>query len=264
MASSSLWLIIGTSLLALLVVALVPWAVTVAGKNLHEEAGAIKRARQVGVQWAAFVLALSGSLAAVGVLRDFSTVPPPFALVLFPVTILTFIMALSSFGARLSKGLPLWALVGFQAFRLPVELILLSLYQEGRLPKRMTFEGDNFDIVTALTAIVVAGLLYKNKAGKGLVLAWNILGLLLVSTIATIGILSTPFFRVFQEGPANRIMAEFPFVWVPVIFVQAALFGHLLVFRALRWPHWRTTDNSVNSRADAAKPALRQAKGELQ
>jgi hypothetical protein len=234
MASSSLLLIIGTSALALLLVGLVPWAVHVAGKQLGEKAWEIKRARQIGVQWAAFVLAISGSMAAMGVFRDFSAVPPPFALLLFPVTSLTLFMAFSSFGARLVRGLPLWALVGFQVFRLPVELILLGLYQEGRLPKRMTFEGYNFDIVTALTALVVAYLLYKGKAGKGLVLAWNVMGLGLVLTIISIGILSTPTFTVFQEGPANRIMAEFPFVWVPVIFVQAAIFGHILVFRALR------------------------------
>jgi hypothetical protein len=233
-ASSSLLLIIGTSVLALLLVGLVPWAVTVAGKQLGEQADEIKRARQMGVQWAAFVFAISGSLAAMGVLRDFSALPPPFALLIFPVVLSTLFMALSSFGARLAKGLPLWVLVGFQGFRLPVELILLELHQEGHLPKRMTFEGYNFDIITALTAIVVAYLLYKNKAGKGLVLAWNVMGLGLVLTIISIGILSTPTFTVFQEGPANRIMAEFPFVWVPVIFVQAAIFGHILVFRALR------------------------------
>jgi hypothetical protein len=221
-ASSSLLLIIGTSVLALLLVGLVPWAVNVAGKQLGEQAWETKRARQMGVQWAAFVFAISGSLAAMGVLRDFSTLPPPFALLIFPVVVSTLFMALSSFGAR------------FQVFRLPVELILLRLYQEGHLPKRMTFEGYNFDIVTALTAIVVAYLLYKNKAGKGLVLAWNVMGLGLVLTIISIGILSTPTFTVFQEGPANRMMAEFPFVWVPVIFVQAAIFGHILVFRALR------------------------------
>jgi hypothetical protein len=215
-------------------VALVPWAVTIAGKNLSEDKWDIKRARQIGVQWAAFVLAMSGSLAALGVFRDFSKLPPPFAFLLVPVTVLTFVMAFSSFGARLAKGLPLWALVGFQAFRLPVELILLGLYQKGFLPKRMTFEGYNFDVVTALTAMIVAYLLYQKKAGPKLTLAWNIMGLVLVLTIMTIGILSTPIpIQVFHEGPANRVMAEFPFVWVPVIFVQAALFGHMLVFRAL-------------------------------
>jgi hypothetical protein len=40
-------------------------------------------------------------------------------------------------------------------------------------------------------------------------------------------------FRQFMNEPANLLPSTFPFVWLPTFLVQAALFGHLLVFRAL-------------------------------
>ena len=33
-----------------------------------------------------------------------------------------------------------------------------------------------------------------------------------------------------MNEPANRLPSMFPYVWLPTFLVQAALFGHLLVF----------------------------------
>ena len=66
---------------------------------------------------------------------------------------------------------------------------------------------------------------------------WNLCGLALLINIVTIAVLSMPTpLRVFMHGPANTIVAELPFVWIPCVMVQAALFVHILVFRALRVP----------------------------
>lgn len=46
--------------------------------------------------------------------------------------------ALSSFGGRLAASVPLAALVGFQAFRLPLELVLHSWATQGTIPGTMT------------------------------------------------------------------------------------------------------------------------------
>jgi len=40
-------------------------------------------------------------------------------------------------------------------------------------------------------------------------------------------------FRSFTSGPPNLLPSTFPFIWLPTFLVQAALFGHLVVFRAL-------------------------------
>jgi hypothetical protein len=225
-------LVAGACLLALLLVGLLLWGIMVAARRLSLNAMPFLLR---GMVWAGAVLLVTGGLAGAGVLRDFGSLPPPLALVLFSVTLVTMVAAFTSLGDLLVRGVPLWALVGFQAFRLPVELLLLGLFLDGQIPERMTFEGANFDVITALGAIGVAALLQQQKIGPSLVWGWNVLGSLLLLNIVTISALSSPLpFEVFAEGPKNRMIADFPFVWIPTVFVQAALFGHLLVFRALR------------------------------
>jgi hypothetical protein len=55
-----------------------------------------------------------------------------------------------------------------------------------------------------------------------------------LANIVTIAVLSLPLpFRRFPDPPANLLPLHFPAVWLPSFGVQAALFGHLLVFRKL-------------------------------
>lgn len=57
----------------------------------------------------------------------------------------------------------------------------------------------------------------------------------LLANIVIVAALSTPMpFRAFTQGPTNLLRSTFPYVWLPTFLVQAALFGHLVVFRALR------------------------------
>ena len=173
-------------------------------------------------------------LASRGALDRYNPLPAPALLVVLVVTIGTISLAFSSFGARLASGLPLAGLVGFQAFRVVVEWLLHRLYLEGVLPIQMTYAGLNFDIVTGLTGAALGLWLGFGGRSRPLVVAWNILGLLLLTNIVTIAVLSTPVpFRQFMNDPPNLVPSTFPYVWLPTFLVQAALFGHLLVFRAL-------------------------------
>jgi hypothetical protein len=198
------------------------------------ESGSIRR-RDLGIAlvYATVALGLSGLLAAGGALRDFSALPPPFLRLFVPLSIVTGALALSPFGARLVKTLPLWGLVGFQTFRVLVELLLWRLHHSGVVPVQMTFEGDNFDLLTGLSAAVVAWLLARGRTSARVVWVWNALGLGLLLNVVAIAMLSMPTpLRVFASQ--NTIVAELPFVWIPCVMVQAALFGHILVFRSLR------------------------------
>jgi hypothetical protein len=59
----------------------------------------------------------------------------------------------------------------------------------------------------------------------------------LLGNIVVVAVLSTPVpFCAFTEGPPNLLPSTFPYVWLPTFLVQAALFGHLVVFRALARP----------------------------
>jgi hypothetical protein len=187
-------------------------------------------AAAVVVAW----LGYSGILAARGMLLDPASLPPPMIRILAPGLLLVFIAAFGPFGARLAKHLGYAALIGFHAFRLPVEGLLWWFHHQGRLPVQMTFEGRNFDILTGLSAIVVAVLAWRGSAGRKTALVWNLAGLALLLNIMGVAILSIPGpLRAFHNEPANTLVLHFPYVWIPAIFVMAALLGHLVLFRKL-------------------------------
>ena len=211
---------------------LVAWR---AGQNLGEEPS---------VTWlwtlgtAGFVLvwlAATAILAAHGKLSDWSTWPPPMMKLVATAGILTLFYAFSRIGGRLAFGLSIAGLVGFQVFRVAVELVLFLLHRSGVVPIQMTLEGLNFDILTGLSAPVVAWLATRDRLPTWGLWVWNVIGLSLLLNIVTISILSTPVpFRIFLNEPANTFITQAPYVWLPVFLVQAAFFGHLLVFRRLR------------------------------
>jgi phosphoglycerol transferase MdoB-like AlkP superfamily enzyme len=150
------------------------------------------------------------------------------------LTLGTVLLALSPFGARLVAGIPLAGLVAYQVFRVPLEWTLHRLYTEGVIPVQMTYAGQNFDVVSGILAAALALLLWAGHRSVWLVAAWNVIGLLLLANIVAVAVLSTPVpFRHFMNEPANLLPSTFPYVWLPTFLVQAALLGHLVVFRAI-------------------------------
>jgi len=197
--------------------------------------------RQAAAGWPPMIgvgviyLVIPGILASRGMLDRYNPLPAPALLMVMALTICTLTTTLSSVGRRSIAAAGLPALVGFQAFRIPVEWLLHRLYQEGTVPVQMTYAGRNFDVVTGATAAALGLWLARGGRSRGLVLAWNIFGLALLTNIVTIAILSTPVpFRRFLDGPPNMLPSVWPYVWLPSFLVQLALAGHVLVFRQLR------------------------------
>jgi hypothetical protein len=180
-------------------------------------------------------LVIPAVLAWRGMLDRYNPLPAPALVMVLVLTTLTLTLTLSTAGRRVIGRIGLPALVGMQAFRIPVEWLLHRLYQEGVIPVEMTYAGRNFDIVSGLTAAALGLWLARGGRSTGLVVAWNVLALALLANIVTIAVLSTPVpFRQFTDGPANLLPSLVPYVWLPSFLVQLALAGHLLVFRRLR------------------------------
>src|SRR6185312_9205977 len=137
-------------------------------------------------------LAIIGVAGAGGFLNDVNSTPPPVARIMIPTLIMVVYLAFSRFGDRLVRGLHFEEMIGLQAFRLPVEMILLGFYFEGKIPISMTVEGRNFDVITAVTAILIAFLLYTGTLSRKFIWAWNILGLTLLFNVALTAILTVP------------------------------------------------------------------------
>lgn len=212
-----------------------------AARDARDAAGATRRRLLATAAAVVVWLAVTWLLAARGVLRRFDAMPPPFVLLLVTILALGPAIAGSPLGARLARALPLAALVGAQAFRLPLELVMHRAYEDGVMPVQMSYAGRNFDIVTGLTAIALALALVRWRVPRWIVLAWNVLGLLLLVNVVTVAIVSTPVFRWFGDEGLNTFVAYPPFVWLPAVLVLAAWAGHLVIFRALAAPGALTT-----------------------
>ncbi len=222
-------------LFALLVAAVASIWVRAARIATAGPAGATRPGPAAGLAAAGMIawLVVPAALARAGLL-DRWTPPAPALLLTGIVTVGTIVLACSRVGARLAASAPLAGLVGYQVFRVPVELLLHRLYLEGVVPVQMTYAGRNFDILSGLGAAALAIALLAGRRPRALTMIWNVGGLLLLANIVGIAVLSTPSpFRHFLEDPPNRLPGTFPFVWLPTFLVQAALFGHLVTFRAL-------------------------------
>ena len=178
-------------------------------------------------------LVLTAGVAATGVLRRFDWVPPPFAGLLISIPLVGIVVSFSRLGTLLVRGLPLAALVGSQVFRFPLELVMHRAHVEEVMPVQMSFAGYNYDILTGITAGLLAIWLTAGRVPRWVVAVWNVAGLALLVNVVTIAIVSTPLFRWFGDEQLNVFVTYAPYVWLPAVLVTAALIGHLLVSRAL-------------------------------
>lgn len=180
--------------------------------------------------WMAWMagLALSGWFA------EFDRRPPPMVFMMVMSLGAGIGVGVSRVGAWLST-LPLAWLVGWQAFRLPLELTMHHAANVGLMPSVMSYSGYNFDIVTGITALALGLWLFraKERVPRVVVVLWNALGITLLTIVLTIALLSSPFLRVFGEGQVNRWVAYFPYVWLPGVLVATAAMGHIVVTRRL-------------------------------
>lgn len=174
-----------------------------------------------------FIVAAKGKL-------SFTSKPPTMVTVIALMFVIAIGLGLSGFGRRLALGLPLAALIGIQAFRFPLELLMHRAYQDGLMPVQMSFSGRNFDIVSGITAALLGAALTRMRVPTWWLKAWNLLGIVLLANVVIIAMLSAPTpLRRFHNEPANVWITQAPYVWLPCVFVLVALFGHVVITRRL-------------------------------
>ena len=219
--------------LPLLLQSLLAWGAMAAWRRSGAPVEAALRVTAISSIASCAWLATTWIAAASGIFREWDRTPPPFAFLVIAIVALGFALAFSPFGTRIATTIPLWILVLVQGFRLPLELAMHGMYTRGIMPVQMTYTGRNFDIVTGALAIVVGILAARGVVGRGIIAAWNVLGLALLINVVTVAILATPRFRYFGDDNLNVWVTYPPFVWLPAVMVLAALAGHLLIFRVL-------------------------------
>jgi hypothetical protein len=221
----------GFVVLPLLVAATFVAGVTLAGPGRGDAAS--RSRMKLAATGAAIWMALTLAVAASGALRQFDAVPPPLAVLLLAIAALGIAIAGSPVGGRLARGIPLAALVGVQVFRFPLELLMHRAYVEGIMPVQMSYSGRNLDILTGISAGLLALALARARVPRWVVGVWNAAGLALLVNVVTVAVVSNPPFRWFGADRLNLWVTYPPFVWLPAVLVLAAWVGHLVIFRAL-------------------------------
>jgi hypothetical protein len=242
--------------LALAVAAAFPLAVRHAWRRTGGDAAPARRAGMLAAAGVAVWMGMTGAAAGAGAL-SFVTRPPTMPPVILAIWVLALAVGLSRLGGRLAAGVPLAVLVGFQGFRMPLELLMHRAAEIGLMPPQMSYSGLNFDIVTGATALVLGVALAVRRVPPWVVHAWNGMGALLLLNVVAIAMLSAPGpLRVFHGEPANVWITQFPWVWLPTIHVAAALIGHIVIFRALAAERGDAGAGPASSTTDAKRAVL--------
>src|SRR5262249_7389811 len=154
--------------------------------------------------------------------------PRPVAVILVPLPFIL-VFAFSKTGTYILKNTPPQWLVFIQSFRILVEILLWLAYRRSVLPVQMTFEGRNFDVLTGILAIPVGYFCFIKKTWpRSIAVIWNLIGIALLLNILTIAVLSMPTpIRYFMNEPANTIVAQFPFIYLPGVLVVIAYSMHI-------------------------------------
>jgi len=180
-------------------------------------------------------LVTSALVAINGTLLDFTSTPPKLMIIIIPPVLAISYLSSSTRVNALIKEIPSSWLVYIQSFRILMEILLWLMFIRNVIPLQMTFEGVNYDILTGLSAPLIGYYcLSQNKWPRITAVLWNMAGILLVTNIFIVALLSTPGpMRLFFNEPANTAVAYFPFVWVPAFIVPFAYLMHILSLKQI-------------------------------
>jgi len=172
--------------------------------------------------------AIHSVLAFNGFYQNTSAFPPRFGLVLLPTTLLIIYGLLPKQQLWFIENRNIKISTFLHSIRVPVEIVLFQLFVYEQVPKLMTFEGRNFDILIGITAPIIGWLFLKNLINKKVLLVCNVIGLAFIFFIFFNGLLSAelPFQQFGFEQP-NRAVSYFPFVLLPATIVPIVIFTHI-------------------------------------
>jgi hypothetical protein len=176
-----------------------------------------------------FWLLFQAILALAGFYQDFLGVPPRLVLFAIVPALLLIAVYLIFFRRSFIEKLPLKTLTILHLVRIPVEIVLLWLFFGGQVPQMMTFEGRNFDILSGIAAPIVYWAAFKkSETRRGVLIAFNVLGLILLANVVSIAALSLPSaIQQLNFDQPSRAVLYFPYIWLPAIVVPIVLFAHL-------------------------------------
>ncbi|WP_257289514.1 hypothetical protein [Cellulophaga baltica] len=191
--------------------------------------GKVKKIALISFIWLTFI----SLLAIFGYFKNTTSTPPRFIIVIIG----SILLALYSIKTIDPDKIKFKTLLLLHSLRLPIEIGLWHLYLKSEIPKIMTFNGYNFDIIMGISALIIYCLLQVNHQKKlfKFMYYWNIMGILLLSVIVGIAILSAPFpFQQFALEQPNQALLKFPYVLLPGIIVPMVYASHFIALNRLK------------------------------
>jgi hypothetical protein len=170
-------------------------------------------------------------------LRGFYTVadgPPRILLLTMPPMLLMLILFANKAGRRFIDALDLRTLTLLHGLRIFVEGILYALFLYKVVPRQLTFEGGNLDILSGLSAPVVYYFAFNgNMVRRWLLLGWNLvcLGLLLNVVVRAVLLILGAQPGGSPDQPQIAVQ-YFPYMLLPGFIVPLVLFAHMAALRA--------------------------------
>jgi hypothetical protein len=160
---------------------------------------------------------------------------PRFLLLILPPLIFIVLKMSTSRGRYLTGKPDLKWLMLVHILRIPVELVLFWLFLHRAIPRIMTFEGRNLDVLAGITAPLIYYFGYvKNQLPLRVILTWNFISLVLLLNIVVIAVLSMPFpIQQFGFEQPDIALFYFPFVWLPGCLVPMVIFAHVFTIHQM-------------------------------
>lgn len=180
-------------------------------------------------------MALQAGLSLAGFYQKTDSIPPRFPALVVPPLLLLIGLLLTEKGCRFLDSLQLDRLTLLHIVRIPVEIVLFWLFLNKSVPQIMTFEGQNFDVLSGLTAPVIHYLGFvKKRLPRTVLIGWNLICLALLFNIVLTAALAVPSpFQQLAFGQPNIGILYFPFVWLPSVVVPIVLVSHISALRQL-------------------------------
>lgn len=164
-----------------------------------------------------------------GFFLNFDSRPPRFAILAAPAMLFIFILFMIPRSRAFIARMPISTLTHIHLVRIPVEIVLWWLYLAETLPKSITFEGANYDILAGITAPFAAIFLVgKRNRNNIAAIIWNLIALGLLANVVVRAVAATPYFMDTNSSSemVNIAMFYYPFIYLPLFIVPAVLFAH--------------------------------------
>ena len=180
-------------------------------------------------------IAIQSAIALRGFYLVTKTLPPHlFLAILPPILVIATLFAIPA-GRAFLDAMSLKWLILLHSIRILVEINLYWLFFYKQVPKLMTFEGGNVDILIGLSAPILWWVYSKGYLTRRGLLIWNTLALLSVLNAFIRAVLSASFrFQHLAFDQPTIAILSFPFVLLPAFLVPAVLLCHLAIYRKLK------------------------------